>query len=42
MTFLSGKVITVVKLTSILTETVLLNLGDFLLKSVNFDRAYLR
>ena len=42
LTFLSSKVITVVKLIFALTETVLLNFGDFLLKSVNFDRDYLR
>ena len=42
LTFLSSKVITVVKLIFVLTETVLLNFGDFLLKPVNFDRDYLR
>ena len=39
---LSSKVVTVVKLIFVLRETVLLNFGDFLLKSINFDRDYLR
>ena len=42
LTFLSSKVITVVKLMFVLIETVLPNFGDCLLKSVNFDQDYLR
>ena len=42
LTFLSSKVITVVKLIFVLTEAVLLNVGDYLLTSVNFDCDYLR
>ena len=41
LTFLSSKVITVVKLMFVLTETVLRSFGDFLLKSINFDCDYL-
>ena len=42
LTFFSSKIITVVKLIFVLTETILLNFGNFLLTYINFDRDYLR